>query len=116
MMSAWVLLAMLTAQTADVGTTCNLLHKPGYYETNPVIRAAGGCKGAIAVVGGFDTALIYMVQHKIHTPWKRALVYGTVASVAGFAATGNARLIRAHQVAPQPTSYECGSLIGVACK
>lgn len=113
-MNGILLAALLSLQTADVSTSCVGFGR-GHMETNPVVPTS--CVGAATMTAAADTGLVWFTQKKIKTRWKRALVYGSLASIETFVLARN--VARMHSPVPQhgaPVSYECGSLIGVPCR
>lgn len=90
-MNTILLAALLSLHTADVSTTCIAFHRGGYVEANPLVKS---CAHAVIGTAAIDTVGVWWVQSHIHTPWKRALIYGVAAGVAAVPVTHNLRELR----------------------
>ncbi len=89
MLTSIALAAFLSLQTADVATSCYAF-RHGYVEGNPLAFTKDSCKVIAAESVALDVGFIALVQHKVKTPWKRALLYGLAAGVEAKAVYHNA--------------------------
>lgn len=86
-----MLVALLSLHSADVSTACRAF-SVGLTATNRPSSCAAVAGLGIAV----DSSLIALVETKVHTPWKRYLIYGLAASAHGLAAIHNQRVITSY--------------------
>ena len=79
MISHLVLTAMLTLHASHVGVSC-YAYAHGLGEKNPLFPAS--CATIAISAAAADAALIAITQRHVHTPWKRAAIYGLIAGSA----------------------------------